>query len=314
MNAIVLTRIASVILGLLYLASGISKAMDINGFADVIARYGIPRLRMFAPFIIGLEITLGIGLLFEVYRQRAGLLSLGLLITLTLIFAFGYIFLNISDCGCFGDVISMSPTVALFRNILMIALSFCIWRQPESQTSKAILKTFFAVILGIITFVMTGFEMKNTYVEISVHEGMNLNNTFMRPFISLNKDQLFFVFSPACPHCQQVTPTINTYTETESVDEVVGMYPHTVSAESLREYRKKLTPNFRTIAVTKESLHSVTHTLPTILLIRKGYVVKIYMDNIPGPHQIVASYNENSLMGNRASQLPSVFRYFSSIK
>ena len=308
MNSVVLARIAAVILGLLYLASGIAKAIDINAFADIIVRYGIPELRMFAPLIIGLEIALGFGLLFNVYRQRAGLFSLTMLIVLTLIFAFGYIFLDISDCGCFGEVVSMPPAVSLLRNVLMIAMSYYIWKQPENQVNRTVLKTVIAVVFGIVTFAITGFEMKETYVELSIHEGTNLNDTFLKPLTSPNKEQLIFVFSPSCPHCQQATPTINAYKETESVDEVVGIYPNSVPVELLREYKKRSSPDFRMFAVSRESLRSVTRTLPTILLVRKGRVAKIYMGEIPGPHKLITSYH--GLPDNRAFGLSHIFPHF----
>ncbi|WP_020599381.1 MauE/DoxX family redox-associated membrane protein [Spirosoma panaciterrae] len=314
MNSFPLTRVATVILGLLYLASGISKAMDINAFADVIVNYGIPPLRMFAPLVIGLEITLGFGLLFEVYRQRTGLLSLRLLILFTLIFTFGYIFLGISDCGCFGEVLSMPPAISLLRNTFMIAMSYYIWKQPEKQVSLTVLKTTFAVVMGTVTFATTGFEMKKTYIEISVHEGSNLSKTFLRPLIDPNKDQLIFIFSPSCTHCQRVTPKINSYAETETVDEIVGVYSNSVSSESLPEYKKKSAPVFRIVSMNKESLRSITRTLPTVLLVHRGYVNKIYMGNIPDPHQTVATYNKDSLTGNRILQLFSRLRSLSSIE
>ncbi|WP_461149118.1 MauE/DoxX family redox-associated membrane protein [Spirosoma pulveris] len=171
MKSVILTRVASIILGLLYLASGVGKAIDVNAFADVIIHFGIPKLRMFAPLIISLEITLAFTLLFNVYRQYFGIFSLGVLIILSLIFLFGYVIIGVRDFGCFGKVMSISAPIFLLRNLFMIAISYYIWKQPENQVSRVILKTTSAVILGIFIFIITGVEMKKAYLEIKVHEG-----------------------------------------------------------------------------------------------------------------------------------------------
>lgn len=72
----------------------------------------------------------------------------------------------------------------------------------------------------------------------------------------------------------------------------MGIYPHSVSLESLHQYQKKAGPNFRIFAANKKSLRSVTRDLPTVLLIHKGYVRKIYVGNIPDSHKLIVSYYE----------------------
>jgi uncharacterized membrane protein YphA (DoxX/SURF4 family) len=56
-------RFLAFIIGLIYLASGIGKAIDINAFADNVIEYGTPSLRLFAPIIVGVEIFLGFALI-----------------------------------------------------------------------------------------------------------------------------------------------------------------------------------------------------------------------------------------------------------
>ncbi|ADB36237.1 hypothetical protein Slin_0172 [Spirosoma linguale DSM 74] len=132
---------------------------------------------MFAPLIISLKIRLGSTLLFNVYRQYFGILSLGMLIIFSLIFVLGYVIMDISDYGYFGKVMNLSTPILLLRNAFMISISYYIQKQPENQASRAILKTTSAVILAIFIFVITGVEMQKTYLEIKVHEGTELNDS-----------------------------------------------------------------------------------------------------------------------------------------
>ncbi len=115
-------------LSIIYLISGIAKAADINGFADIIVQYGFPELYFLAPIITFIEIVLAFALLFFWNIRKTALFSLGFIVSLSLIFLFGFIFLRIDDCGCLGSFYQIPVWLSILRNIFMIFASYWLYK------------------------------------------------------------------------------------------------------------------------------------------------------------------------------------------
>ena len=120
-------------LGLTFVVSGVLKAMDIYGtelklieYANstgfqFLTEYNMPLSVMLCAF----EIFLGLWLMIFIYRT----ISLSLLIATTLLFTGTIIYLminpekNITDCGCFGEILPMGMSASLLKNIVILMLA-----------------------------------------------------------------------------------------------------------------------------------------------------------------------------------------------
>ncbi|MEO6732741.1 MAG: BT_3928 family protein [Ferruginibacter sp.] len=131
-------RIALILVGVLFIFSGVVKAIDPLGlgykmqeFFEVWASDGyMPGLMnslhtqslWFAIMMIVLEIALGVALLM-VWKKN---LTLTLLLLLTLFFTFltGYVLFTgkIRACGCFGDCIPLTPIQTFIKDIILTVL------------------------------------------------------------------------------------------------------------------------------------------------------------------------------------------------
>ncbi|MBQ8695834.1 MAG: hypothetical protein IJ513_09375, partial [Bacteroidaceae bacterium] len=131
-------------LGLTFVVSGVLKAVDIYGTelkpieyanstgVQFLAEYNMPLSVLLCAF----EIFLGLWLMIFIYRK----ISLSLLIATTLLFTGTIIYLminpekNITDCGCFGEILPMGMSASLLKNIVILMLAtYLLWSARNVQ-------------------------------------------------------------------------------------------------------------------------------------------------------------------------------------
>lgn len=137
-------NIIQVILGVIFLVSGILKSADVYGTSlklieyshqtgwDFLEEYN----QLFAIALCGTEIFIGLWMVTFIYRK----LATSLLIAITVFFTICilYFIVNpdkmITDCGCFGDFFPMDMNVSLLKNIGIISLGvYLFWNIRHKQ-------------------------------------------------------------------------------------------------------------------------------------------------------------------------------------
>lgn len=157
------TTVARLLLGVLFIFSGIVKAVDPYGTVYKITDYleafhlsfAVP-VALFAGFLIFIvEFVIGVLLLFNVFKRQAALGSMLLLCfftPLTLYIAFTN---PVSDCGCFGDAWKISNWGTFIKNLIFLPMSVIVWQRSDERAPIATYKEwsqFFlplAFILGL---------------------------------------------------------------------------------------------------------------------------------------------------------------------
>ncbi len=97
-----------VILGVVFVLSGLAKMWDLYGFSQSIASYNILPSALLAPISIIIpfaELVLGLMLTLNYHPRFAVMFLLALMMTLTGLTAVKYFGGNRSDCGCFGNMV-----------------------------------------------------------------------------------------------------------------------------------------------------------------------------------------------------------------
>ena len=124
------THISRVLVGLLFIYSGFVKLVDPIGSqykfeeyfsADVLnLEFLIPLALPFAILLIVSELVLGVMLLVG-YKPK---LTVWSLFGLNLIFLFltwySYTYNKVTDCGCFGDAIKLTPKETFYKNVIFM--------------------------------------------------------------------------------------------------------------------------------------------------------------------------------------------------
>ncbi len=135
----VITQISRVIVGFLFIISGLIKLNDPVGFSFKLEEYfgetvlNLPFLMPYALaialFVVIFETVLGVMLLVG-YQRRFTICSLLLMIVFFTFLTFYSAYFNkVTDCGCFGDALKLTPwesftkDVALLFFIIVLALN-----------------------------------------------------------------------------------------------------------------------------------------------------------------------------------------------
>lgn len=140
----ILRILIQLMLGLTFVVSGVLKGMDIYGtelklieYANstglqFLAEHNMPLSVLLCAF----EIFLGLWLMIFIYRK----ISLSLLVATTFLFTGTIIYLminpekNITDCGCFGEILPMGMSASLLKNIVILMLAtYLLWSARNVQ-------------------------------------------------------------------------------------------------------------------------------------------------------------------------------------
>ncbi len=83
---------------------------------------------LFAFGLIALEFLLGVFMLVGIYRRLTSRVMFLTMFVMTVLTGYIYVSGQILDCGCFGDVIRLTPQETFVKNLLLLPLSFFVMR------------------------------------------------------------------------------------------------------------------------------------------------------------------------------------------
>ena len=130
------TRVAWALLGALFIFSGLVKLNDPVGTAYKLEEYFEVFAVDFGSFFLyfrstartlsivlsSLEVILGVALLLRWYLRQTLWVLLALLVFFAFLTFYSAAFNKVTDCGCFGDFIKLTPWVSFFKNVFLLVL------------------------------------------------------------------------------------------------------------------------------------------------------------------------------------------------
>ena len=145
--------------GVLFIFSGGIKINDPVGtqiklqeYFEVFSSDFSPIFEIFIPYALilsvllcTLEIVIGFALLLNYKIQIVSKITLGLIIFFTFLTFYSAYFNKVTDCGCFGDAIKLTPWESFIKDIILLILSgaiFYIYPKLENQRGFLYLKLF----------------------------------------------------------------------------------------------------------------------------------------------------------------------------
>ncbi|RCS26492.1 DoxX family membrane protein [Polaribacter sp. WD7] len=190
MNIVV--QLSRIIVGALFIFSGFVKLVDPIGsqykfqeyFSESVLNmeFLIPYALPFAILLIVAEILLGVTILIG-YKPKITVWSL-LILTLIFLFLTWYsaYYNKVTDCGCFGDAIKLTPWETFYKNVILIALIILLVLKVSmvkpifgGKIPKIITLISLASFLFIIQHVLTHLpiiDFRAYAVGKNIHEGM----------------------------------------------------------------------------------------------------------------------------------------------
>lgn len=200
MNAYI--RVLQAVFALTFIFSAYTKWVGPGFFEILLIDQGIVEARHIAAIltrlIIGLELSLGIFLLTPFYKKTTLWLSLGLLFIFTAHLFYLWAIGDTDNCGCFGEMISMSPQESIFKNALLMVLNGILlyFQKKTSKNNTALV----VIPLTSLVFVFVTAPIKT--LEVSTFQ--SFTHFENKGIVDLTQGERFVaVFNTECEHCQE---------------------------------------------------------------------------------------------------------------
>lgn len=144
------------VVGATFLFSGIAKCVDPVGSAIYVDKYlatyaldaFMPLSQSIAIALMVVETLLGVWLIFGAFRRLVSLVSLVIISLFTVVTLLSATVLPIGECGCFGDIVELTPWRTFLKNILLLALCIALWRWGREKRVIS-LKDVVVTLVGI---------------------------------------------------------------------------------------------------------------------------------------------------------------------
>lgn len=167
------------------------------GFSADLAPY-------FSRFIIGAEFFLAITILFNNYLKKIIVPLAFIMVTIFSFHLFTQIFSSSENCGCFGDLIPMTPLEAFVKNIITLIVLGYIWNKSVYTNGNL---SYLIILFLVISTLLFAF------LPISSQSKSNTNSfiSFVEDedFRDLEERKILCFFDAGCEHCQYTARSLD---------------------------------------------------------------------------------------------------------
>ena len=216
------------------------------GFDACIAPY-------FSRILIALEIALGIAILQPHFLKKIVIPSTILLLS---VFTIHLSLIDVPNCGCFGELIPMTPNAAIIKNIISILLLVYLYRNvSDLKPGENKLSNLIMTLISSTLFLFVLAPQKPCSSAASQTTEADVENENESPFSKyvltdhyspINIDEgrkLLCFFAPGCDHCMKAA------SEIKELSNSIVNFPH-VHIIFMDEEPEKIVDFFETTGIT----------------------------------------------------------------
>ena len=189
-----LIGVIRIFVGILFIISGFIKLNDPVGFSFKLQEYFSPdvlNIEFMSPFALGLaiilvivELVLGVALIIGYYKKATMWLLLLMILFFTFLTFYSAYFNKVTDCGCFGDALPLTPWQSFSKDVVLLILILILffnlkYIQPFfSNFGRSIV--IFATFIGCLSFGyyvlmhLPVFDFRAYKVGVNIKEGMTV--------------------------------------------------------------------------------------------------------------------------------------------
>ena len=275
------------IVGVVFLLSGLLKSIDTAAFADLMSQYGASWFGYAAPLIILIEVLLGIILVFGYYPNHITWASISFLFVVSLIYLYGVSARGITDCGCFGPLtwLNSKPWLTFTRNGVLLAMLFPSLFVSGQTSRPTFSSVVFMAVIAIVVMFMCGFSMHGAKClhKEQHYQPVALTDSPLSAHVTCPYDStcLVFAFSYGCPYCQNSIGNVNQYLPMGVADKVIGLAVEDTIARN--RFKRIFETNFEIREISALQMYSLSRTLPKTFFIRHDSIIMQYTGMVVSP-------------------------------
>jgi len=278
----ILNVLLRIFVGTVFLVSAVSKLFPIEPFEVLLVNLGVANwllVPFMARIIISFELFLGLCIVFNLwFKNKIYYLTQATLIIFSVYLVFVLVTKgNTNDCGCFGNLISLTPIQSLFKNLLLILALIFIKRNYYHTGLRWVMLVFIALSLSFV-FLINRVGIQNAQAK-ALNEKVdfsglpNLYGTHHKVNFQEGKKIVVFL-SVTCIHCKNAAyrlATLNHNKKTSNLYLVIA---------SLKE--KNIQPFLTTTKLTypfiwmnnDDFFHYSGGSLPAFVYLENGVIKK----------------------------------------
>lgn len=171
-----LVNISRILVGVLFIISGLIKANDALGFSYKLDEYFVVfHMEFLSSVSVGLsmficifEVALGVALLVGYRMVLVSWLMLLMILFFTFLTFYSAYFDVVKDCGCFGDALKLKPWESFYKDIILLAFILIIFVKRKSI--KPLFGDKFAMIMSAAGLVLSTWFTWKCYAHLPVKD------------------------------------------------------------------------------------------------------------------------------------------------
>ena len=129
-------------------------AIDFGSFFEIFIPFALP----LAVFIVVLEVVLGVAVLINFKMEKTTVILLLLILFFSFLTFYSAYFEKVTDCGCFGDAIPLTPWQSFYKDVILTIL--IVWLFIFRRDYKPIFRTLTGMtVIGLTIAVNVGLAL-----------------------------------------------------------------------------------------------------------------------------------------------------------
>ena len=247
------------------------------GFNEILAQY-------FSRSIIAFEFFIAISVLLNNYLKRI-IYPISILLLVAFTIHLTYLAIQGSDgnCGCFGELIPMTPIEAIIKNIITILILYFLY----SKTSKNLSSSFRSLVILMLSCLLFMFIYvplrSNKKIQENITTTFNQVTSLYSQYISQtdidNGEKILCFFAPGCDHCQSAAKQIKELqNQIDNFPEVYVVFLDE-EPEKIPDFLKKAGADFKYEIMDIYNFGDVflfDYDTPGIVYLNNGNVLEFY--------------------------------------
>ena len=293
-----LSKIFCVVVGVVFLLSGIGKMIDARQFADLITNYGFYLFSSLAPVIIIAEVFIGLCLMFNFHRKLFSIIAFITLVIFSTAYFYASTVKGITNCGCFGTIkiLEFSPAAVYIRNIVLLGMLLlsCIYLPREDKMLFSLRQYTFLFTLLVVSF-YAGYTFQGKKKEkLQKHPLIEkpVKETILPQYYNFSPDSTYVIciFSYRCSNCWNYMENLNRYKESSKIDHVIAF---SAGEDTGNEFAEFFNPTFEIKSVNEEEISAFTPFSPTVPYIQKDTIRHVVQGIVPSVYRLEKDYLSN---------------------
>lgn len=237
-----------------------------------------------ARLVIGAELVIAFGFLSKLYFKTIWQFAV-----LVLLIASGFLIYqitlgNVSNCFCFGELVSMSPSQSLLKNVAILALLLALRKVNPLQIRFSFILFVFSTLLAIATPVILSppdnlIPSRISAAEMDAEAMKKAFSEHLLPEELLHGNKLICFYSTSCRYCQlsstRMSAAFSRYDLNRDILHTVFLLNSEQAIDDFLDQTRGIESS-RSVMNSSNFLGITKGRMPLIMLMSDGKVEKVW--------------------------------------